>query len=87
MILLKEIEVMSLTQLHLEEKKYINMNDDLILNSRISFRSVEDKQEWFNNHKEQKKEYDRLYRQKNIDLLRIKESERYYRKKREKKIE
>ncbi len=77
MILIKEIEIISLYDLKIIENNYINLNDELCLNT---YPSIKEKN-YTVNHKEHKKQYDKEYREKNKEQIKLKEKERYYKKK------
>jgi predicted GIY-YIG superfamily endonuclease len=65
MILIKEIEVLSLEELHIEENKYINLDDILCLNTKIAYQTDEERKEymsefskkWYNDNREHIKKY------------------------------
>ena len=64
MVLIKEVEVLSLKELHIEENNYINLNDTLCLNERLAYTSDEDKKKYINKWHEDNKEKRRLSRKK-----------------------
>jgi hypothetical protein len=64
-VLIKEVEVFSLKELHIEENIYINLNNILCLNERLAYISDEDKKEYKKKWCEDNKEKRQLMRKKN----------------------
>jgi hypothetical protein len=64
MMLIKEVEILSLKELHVEENNHINLDDILCLNERLAYTTDEDKKEYKKKWCEDNKEKRRLSRKK-----------------------
>ena len=79
MVLVKEIEVLSLEELHTEENIYIDLDDMLCLNTKRAYQTDEERKEymselnkkWYNENKEHIKKYREDNKEHRLEIRRL----------------